>query len=627
MAGQLALTLPLAPRETAFSFMARLAARNGVTAAEFGRDMGIVFPNVIDGKPEALGRLAEISGATPADLAAWSPKSQGNWKHTFRGETFNTRGVRETTLRGCPTCLREDAENSHLPPEQAMAVRGTWLPRHVTLCLHHQHPLVPLWNEKTPARRYDTPARFAEIADKVLSGDLDRPIRDAAPFDLWFERRLVEGPADGWLDQFALFPAAHFCELLGRAIFAVEIPKWRKMPSDRIWCCYDLGYKFASQGEMAIRRALGELQQYIGAPMDGPKKKFGDLYDRLAHDLTDEDYRPFRDLLRDHIATTWPLGPGDELMGEPIQERRVHSVLTAARDTGIDPRRLRKLLAEADLIQPAGEGRPDAWELFDAVAAAPFLRSLGAGVSAMELQEKLCISRSQFDLLRQDGYFPPILGGDGHKPMWDIQAGRAFFDSLLAGAEPIYVPMHDWCDLATAAQRLKIRPGEIVAMIEARQLMRVGKHLGRDGYAAILVDLAEVERLLVPSDAKGLTIELFAKTVGLRPTAAMRLVRAGHIPSTESTNPKTKAIQRFLTPADIDAFHARFVTLRRLAAIIGRSWQTLRVLLVEAGIEVFTSDGADVGAVYEWDVIEAAFWCRWPRIAIAETDPQVRNDP
>ncbi len=156
-------------------------------------------------------------------------------------------------------------------------------------------------------------------------------------------------------------------------------------------------------GEAAIRSGLTQLQQLIGAPMDGPKKKFGDLYDRLAHDLTGEDYRPFRNLLRDHIATTWPLGPGDELMGEPVLERRVHSVLTAARDTGIDARRMRKLLAEAGWVRPAGEGREDAWELFDAVAAAPFLRSLGEGISALELQERLGISRSQFDLLRKDG--------------------------------------------------------------------------------------------------------------------------------------------------------------------------------------------------------------------------------
>lgn len=618
MSFRLALTLAPVPGETAFSFMARLAARNGLAASTFGTDMRIPFGAVIDGDPQALARLAALAGMPEAELAAWSPVSQGGWQHSFRGEIFHARGLKETTLRGCPLCLREDAAASGLPPEQAMAFRGGWLPRHVTLCITHRHPLVTLWTEATLSRRYDTAAGFALIADKILTGALDQPLREAFPFDLWIDRRLKGGPADGWLDQFALYPAAHFCELFGRATFTLKIPKWRKLPPDRLWCCYDAGYRVSSMGEAAIRNGLTQLQQQIGAPMDGPKKKFGDLYDRLAHDLTGEDYRPFRDLLRDHIATTWPLGPGDELMGEPVLERRVHSVLTAARDTGIDARRMRKLLAEAGWVRPAGEGREDAWELFDAVAAAPFLRSLGEGVSALELQERLGISRSKFGLLRKDGYLPPTLTGPDHKPLWDIQAGRAFIDGLLSGATPIYLQRYDWSSIAMAATRLKVRPAEIIRLIEARRLTRVGKHVDRDGYDAVLVDVAEVERLLDRPKAKGLTIELFAKQVGLRPTAAMRLVRAGHIPATMGTNPKTKAAQRYLSPADVEAFHARFVTLRRLAALLGLSWQALNVQLGDAGIAPAMPDGQNVGALYEWEAIEAAFCCRWPRVTKVE---------
>ena len=59
-----------------------------------------------------------------------------------------------------------------------------------------------------------------------------------------------------------------------------------------------------------IRQVLTELQEIIGTAHDDPKRKFGDLYDRLARDLTSEDYAPFRDLVRSHIAESWPMGPG-----------------------------------------------------------------------------------------------------------------------------------------------------------------------------------------------------------------------------------------------------------------------------------------------------------------------------
>lgn len=613
MSDRLALTLPLRPRETAYSFLSRLAARNGIVTREFASDMGVAFGTVVDAKRTALERLAHLSGAALADLMAWSPVHVGDRHHQFRGETFHARGLKEPTVRGCPVCLREDVDASSLSPAEAMAFRGHWMPRHVTLCLYHRHPLVPLWSETDPGRRYDVAARMADISEAVLAGKLDRPLRDPAPFDLWFERRLSDGPNDDWLDQFPLFPAAHFCELLGRAAFATRIPKWKGLPDDVVWCCFDAGFRFSSPGEAAIRKALSEMQEMIGTPMDGPKKKFGDLYDRLAHDLTSDEYRPFRNLLRDHIAETWPLGPGDELMGEPVNARRLHSVRTASQATGVDARRLRKLLSEAGWVKPAGEGREDAWELFDAVAAEPFLRSLATCVSALDLQRQLNIPRSQFDLLRQDGYFEPTVVGSGHKPLWDVQGGWAFLDSLLAGAEAVYVPMHDWCDIAKAAQRLKIRPGEIVGMIEARQLSRVGKHLGRDGYTAILVNLAEVERLLGRPEARGSSIELFAKSVGMRPAIAMRMVRAGLITTTTGVNPRTKAAQQYLGAEDIEAFRRRFVTLRQLAASLFMSWQTVSASLANAGVPPFAPGGDDFGALYEWSAIETSFCCIWPR--------------
>ena len=69
-------------------------------------------------------------------------------------------------------------------------------------------------------------------------------------------------------------------------------------------------------------------------------------------------------------------------MGEPVLERRMHSVLTAARELGVDSRRLRKILAAKGVVRPADDGNPDAWELFDARTAEPVLAGLGDLVSA-----------------------------------------------------------------------------------------------------------------------------------------------------------------------------------------------------------------------------------------------------
>lgn len=611
---RLALSVPLQDRETGFSYLSRLAARHGVAAHAFALDFGLTFRAIIDGDSSALADLATLGGGDPSALQDWSPVHAEGRLHLFRGEEFHAKALKATTIRGCPICLQADALESNRPASEAMAIRGHWLPTPAMLCLEHHHPLVPLWTAADPYERYDVAAQFRGIADAILSGALNQPRREPRSYDLWLEARLNGHRGDGWLDQFPLYPAAHFCQLLGRAIFALKVPKTRALKPEQVWISFDLGYRFASRGEAAIRRVLTELQEEAESPSAGPKKIFGDLYDRLAFDLTSENYRPFRELLRDHIASTWPLGPGDELMGEPVRERRHHSILTAQRATGIDARRLRKLLVEAGWLGSSDEGKPNAWALVESKAIEPFLKGLPQKVSAMDLQAALGMSRSQFELLRKDGYLAPDLNGGDHKPLWDIAAGSKFIADMLTGAEPIYLPMHDWCDIPKAAQRLRIGPGAIVALILDRKVARVGRYVGKEGYTSILVDLADVERHLQRPEAKGLSIELFAKTNGLKPSTASFLVKSGHIASTVGTNPKTKETQRFLSPSDVEAFNHRFIPLRALAMKMGLSWQQLRQDLIAARVRPFTPDGRDLGAIFQWSEIEEHLWCRWPRV-------------
>ncbi|MCE8467527.1 TniQ family protein [Rhodovulum sulfidophilum] len=602
--------LPLAPdlqdRETAFSFISRLAAMNGVDTAGFCTDMGLSFNKVIDGNPEALARLAVLSATDVEDLRHWSPRYLGNREHEFRGNRLHAKAIKESTIRGCPACLREDTEATPGRVEGGMYIRGHWLFRPVTLCLKHQHPLVPLWTEANVSCRYDASARLAEISPAISAGNLDKELRAPNPFDEWIEARLAGTPIESWLDQFDLYAAAHFCELLGRAIWAVRFPKWKKFGPERAWMSFEMGFRFATKDEATVRDTLMQLQETIGEPTDGPKKKYGALYDRLAFDLLGEAYAPFRELLRDHIASTWPLGPGDDLMGEPVLQRKVHSVRTAARELGMDPRRLRKLLVDIGLVRPAETGRDDQWELFDAKAAQPHLDRINTLVSAKDFQEALSMSRSQFELLRKEGHFPPAIDGGEHKPLWDVRAAHLHLESLLTGAAPIYVTMHGWDDIPTTAQSLKVSPGTVLKLLEGGRVQRIGRHTNRDGYASIVVTKGEIERLLERPEAPGLSIDVFARQCGLTRSAAMRLVREGHVTSTEGRHPKTNARQRFLAPGDLAAFHERFVTLRGLAVELGMPWQALRPKLAAAGLEPFSPDGQDYGAVYERSAATAA---------------------
>jgi hypothetical protein len=93
-------------------------------------------------------------------------------------------------------------------------------------------------------------------------------------------------------------------------------------------------------------------------------------------------------------------------MGKPIEKRFFHSVITAAKEAGVDQRRLRKLLEVESLISA---GLPDAWALFAAEAASSLLSDLVTLLPAKSFAETLRMTRSQFDILVEDDTLKPAL--------------------------------------------------------------------------------------------------------------------------------------------------------------------------------------------------------------------------
>ncbi|MCE6949790.1 hypothetical protein LAZ29_02485 [Cereibacter sphaeroides] len=288
-------------------------------------------------------------------------------------------------------------------------------------------------------------------------------------------------------------------------------------------------------------------------------------------------------------------------------QRRLHSVRTAAQATGVDQRRLRKMLAAAGIVPEAAQGVADAWEIFEAAEAQTLLDDMTTLVPAKEFTELIGASRSQFDLLVQDGILKPALDAPGVKAVWNPADGRALLDSLLAGAVPLHQAQHGWEHLSKSAQRLKMGPGPIIAAIREGRITRVANHADFEGYAAIYVDHDEVSRILGAVAPAGQSIELFAKSVGLLPPSRLRrLILAGFASATMLRNPRTKADQLYITEEDAEAFHRVFLTSRTMAKELGRSWQSLGAELRAKGVQPFSPDGGDYGQLYlRFDVAAA----------------------
>lgn len=598
----MANSFPYRRRETVASFVSRTAAAYHVDAATFSADRETSFLAVISGAATAIEALDAFGCPIPEDVVAWSPSKEGGGAtmRLFRGHTFPSKILQPPKMRGCPECLRQDLEiQGNDPP--AMAMRGHWLVPHVTLCLDHNIPLVTLWRESKPVPRFDSVRHLASLVPAIIAGSLTLEPRAATGFDTWLDARL-EGRGDGnWLEQHPLHAACNYCLMLGSSLLRHITSAPSAVTDEDKWFVYDLGFKIARQGEAAIRSALQGLQDLSGGPHDGPKKIFPKMYERLAYDtIENPDYDEFRRILRSHMMETWPLGVGDELLGEPVVERHLHSVRSAAKATGIDQRRLRKILAAENIIPE--EGLPDAWQVFDAQCADAILKTATTLITAKAFAEGINASRSQFDLLVAGGALAPRLPSvddAGTKAIWDPADGVRFLDSVFVGASPLRQAQHGWEHISKSAARLMVGPEVIIRAIQDRRIVRIGNHADFDGYAALYVYHDEVCSVLSPEPSSNQSIELFSKTVGIgQPIRMKRLVINGHTPATELVHPKLKTKQLFITRDNADAFHQRFYTPRTMAQAHGKSWQSMTATLRAAGVKVFSPDGEDYGTLY-----------------------------
>ncbi|MDF3606389.1 hypothetical protein PE067_09695 [Paracoccus sp. DMF-8] len=308
------------------------------------------------------------------------------------------------------------------------------------------------------------------------------------------------------------------------------------------------------------------------------------------------------------IFSDWQMVP-EAVLGEILPARRLHSVVTASKETGVPRDRLRAMLATNGYVTPRGQGTFAAWELFDADKAKDFLTSAAKAVTLKDILVLLNMSKSQVDTLRAAGFLKPSFEGEGLAPLWDPDEAQAFLSGFLHDAIQVSNGDPEWEQVSAAGLRLRVPPGEILQMRLDGRLARLGQLRGAAGYRSLMVNTNDLIDARTGTDDL-LNMETFAKAIGLRWPAARRLVMLGLTPSTELRNPASGAMQRYITPADLRAFHQRYATLLTLSAELGRAWQGVSHLLKVKRVPRVQVDGRDFGQLYARkdleDVLRAA---------------------
>lgn len=204
-------------------------------------------------------------------------------------------------------------------------------------------------------------------------------------------------------------------------------------------------------------------------------------------------------MVRDVVSADMPMKADAVLLGAPIRERHLHSIRTASIETGVHPKRLRKLLHAGGYIGDDHVGRPDNLVTFPADPCAPFLAELSGTKGLTKVAAYINAPRVQAQLLFQAGYLRPVYPrGESSKRLlaFNVKEVDALMSSLMEGAEGIDHEVEGAFSIPRSAKRVPCSAMDIVRLIQDRHVPWVGRCLNEDGYLSIRIKPDQVRPMV-----------------------------------------------------------------------------------------------------------------------------------
>jgi len=428
------------------------------------------------------------------------------------------------------------------------------------------------------------PANWATITARRIKGEE----LAASPFEAYLlDRFWDQAPAVAMLDDLPWYAVARACEMVGAV--SLHGPRVRRSRlSERQWReAGDEGYRIAVAGDEAFEALLTRLHDQVRAVEDGrPRRKLGRLYEWLSSEEKYPAYATIRHRIAHHLIATTAVGPGDEIFGQPVTERRLHSIHTLAQETGEHPKRLRKLLLRHGLIGEDSRNLSDDQLVIPASAAVGLALEVTGALSLKRAGYYLNAPRVQMTLLHEAGLIRPLSGkGSDLRPVFARAQLDGFLARLLADAEPVIALLEGMATIPEAAKRANCSAQEIVTAILERSLAFVRQRTDTRGYLSVLVNVEEIRVAVGRPDHGSLSLREVERHLGVHTSTVQGLIAGGHLATEVAVNPVNRCPQTVVTQAEMTRFESETVTLSRLARERHQSREALQRMLAARGIK------------------------------------------
>lgn len=551
---KLVLSLKPNPRELPISFLSRLAARNGCdNLITFCKDVGLVWQNVDAAETHAINKLCELSGNQQNAFKNTIFRHTSNPAFTICNQTYDRYTFKRDEIRVCPACLREQ---HRLSPELWGKVHQFhWQIPQIQRCVVHSERLVSIEKNLSRNQPFD-----ASLAIKNAWAQIAKisTIENADAFDIYLTNR-VSKPSDmGLCDRLTIPALTRAAESLGTTLCYGSSQRSSKMERSDLRNAMVVGFELLLAGEGAMSKELLAFSKAVSnwrSPNRTPS--FGELQRRLNRkDWLYNDLDPLREFMRRFVLVNFPVPAGSMVYGFKLETRRIHTITTAARETGLCKGVLEHLL----LDRGVGHCRRDGKFILDAPltkATVVELEEQGRRrfFTEDEAKKYLGASGRMFRLLKSNNVLhsrPVYQSGSARR--YDKVELQELLDKLFADAEQIEEMSISFVPWSEATRAARCSALEIVQLIISGRLKTTIQSGKSRTMKNLLISKLELVQALPKQKRNGFTKTELKKRWSMDIATINRLVETGALRQKWLKNSHTRMSGMLVTAKSVEAY-------------------------------------------------------------------------
>lgn len=546
--------------EPAYSLIGRLAARNGISAANLASDYGLSLVGVQNGRKLEVNRLAFLADVDAELLrnATMCVGGKARVAKQLRGESWNSRFSERGRGVVCAQCLEDDRIADPRGLDGGHRRRVWWDLRPLHHCPRHRHRLEPMLAKGS--------SRIDVSGEAAISHD--------CAWEAYVLGRLGFGDrvSSDLLDKLELEAVFELVAACG-AVIVHGIACRRSagtLIDDPI--VMQSGFE-AIRTKSAFLAMLKELcmkaKSILGTKT--PREVFGRIYDLIDY-KRNGSMAPLAPFVVDFASANIPKPRHSKMLGRSVEWSSVVDGKSwdhgSTEEVPIARKRVIRIGSSLGLLNSnrraivSGNSIPQA--VVDEV-----LDLLKSTIGTSQLCDELGLTEKQWTLLLRAGLIEPVhrisdTGKERHRYAKD--AARVFMEGLAGAAPVVARGKAGWATIFDAARGSLPFIIIIEALMDGRLIAkcRLG---GVHGLLSILVSLDEVRtlQLAVQQPKNSISVEEFARRLDMHPNIVRRLIVHGAVATVDGGSKR----QRWVDEAEFHRFDNVYVQSTKLKRLLG----------------------------------------------------------